>query len=72
MSILNTDHLIALMTSRSHERERLANAKTPQEIALRTVWVKQYDKQIADEEAFLGFSPMPDISDEDLMKELGI
>lgn len=42
-------HLDALRTGLAHERERLAAAKSEQETAIRTVWVRQYEREIADE-----------------------
>ena len=46
-------HLNALNLRLSHERVRLANAKTEGERAMRTVWVAQIEKEIAGEEKFL-------------------
>lgn len=64
-------HLHALETGLSHERERLEAATKPQEIALRTVWVQQYEKQIADEKALLGLDDEPcDMTDEELLAAL--
>lgn len=69
----DTSHLIALMTGLSHERERLANAKSDGEREMRAVWVGQFEKQIADEYAFLGMRPgeVVEMSDDDLLAELG-
>ena len=65
-------HLDALQLNLSHERERLAKAKRPQEIALRTVWVAQYEREIAAEYAFLGIDPNVDcnLSTDELFDEL--
>jgi hypothetical protein len=64
-------HLIALQTGLAHERERLANARSEKERALRTVWVAQYENEIAAEEKFLGLEPVDaDLSDADLLAEL--
>ena len=64
-------HLLALMTILSHERERLANAKSDQERALRSVWVSQLEREIAAEEAFLGLEPIDRaMSDDELLAEL--
>ncbi len=71
----DTSHLVALQTGLSHEKARLAAAISTQEIAHRTVWVKQYERQIEDEYVFLGMTPtaeLPEISEEDLLAELGI
>jgi hypothetical protein len=55
-------HLDALQLGLSNERARLAQATRPQEIALRTVWVAQYEREIADEYAFLGITPACDVN----------
>ena len=68
----NLSHLDALQLGLSHERERLAKAKSPQETALRTVWVAQYEREIAAEYAFLGIDPNVDcdLSVDELLSEL--
>jgi hypothetical protein len=68
-------HLNALRAGLSHERARLTNAKKAGEIAARTVWVAQYEKQIADEIAFLAkrgvIEPtLDDIDDDELLAAL--
>lgn len=63
-------HLDALRLGLSHERARLAAAKTGAERALRSVWVAQLEREIAAEERFLGVVPAADISDDELMAEL--
>ena len=64
-------HLNALQVGLSNERVRLANAKTSGEKELRAVWVRQYEKQIADERAFLGLGDeLPEMSDDELLAEL--
>ena len=73
-------HLNALRAGLSHERARLTNAKragevTAGEIAARTVWIAQYEKQIADEIAFLAkrgvIEPtLDDIDDDELLAAL--
>ena len=50
-------HLHALEVRLSHERERLAKAKTVKERELRQVWVNQCEKEIAGEYTFLGIAP---------------
>ena len=55
----DTSHLVALHTRLSHERARLAEACKPGEIALRTVWVAQIEREIAGEYERLGMSPDP-------------
>lgn len=73
MAKTDTTHLNALELRLSHEREYLRAAKTDMERDLRTVWISQIEKEIADERAFLGLAePVvnADISDEDLLAEL--
>lgn len=48
------EHIDWLLLGLSNERMRLANAKTEQEKALRTVWVQQCEKEIKGELDFLG------------------
>jgi len=60
-------HLNALQVSLSNERSRLANAKTEGEKALRSVWVKQLEKEVASEEKNF---PTCDMSDDELLAEL--
>lgn len=66
-------HLHALELGLSHERERLARARTPREREMRAVWVAQREKEIACERQFLGL-PAPvaldDMSDDDLLREI--
>lgn len=70
----DTAHLMALTTRLANERRYLANATNAGEIELRKVWVRQIEKEINDEEAFLGMSLTdwnePEMSNEDLMAEL--
>jgi predicted mannosyl-3-phosphoglycerate phosphatase (HAD superfamily) len=74
MTARDTSHLVALMTGLSRERQRLAAARTEQERALRTVWVRQSEKEINAEERFLGMTETdwnePEMSADDLMAEL--
>lgn len=65
-------HLNALQYGLHREQERLNAATNAQEIALRTVWVAQLEKEVAAEYAFLGIEPQPvdDLSDEDILAEL--
>jgi len=67
-------HLDALQLNLSHERARLAQATRPQEIALRTVWVAQTEREIAAEYDFLGIDPNVDcdLSADELLAELGM
>ena len=68
-------HLDALQICLSHERVRLTQAtraNRQQDIALRTAWVAQYEREIAAEYAFLGIDPNVDcdLSDDELLSEL--
>lgn len=66
------DHLNALQVRLSHEKARLGSAKTASEIALRCVWVKGIEREIAAERTFLGIDEIPieDMSDYELLAEL--
>lgn len=71
----DTSHLVALEQRLSRERERLKNARSSQEVAQRTVYVQQAEKEVASERDFLGLaqSPSPDLdalSDDELLQEL--
>ena len=48
------NHLDRLKLKLSNERLRLDRATNCQEISLRQVWVKQIEREIASEYAFLG------------------
>jgi hypothetical protein len=61
------DHLSALQLRLSNERIRLSQATNQGEIELRTVWVKQMEKEVAGEIEFLSTN---DMSADDLLKEL--
>lgn len=71
---MNTSHLSALMTRLSNERQALARATKQGEIELRTVWVRQCEKEINSEEAFLGMGLTdwnePEMSIDEIMAEL--
>lgn len=70
----DTSHLTALITRLGHERAALNRATKPQEIALRTVWVRQCEKEINSEERFLGMALTDwterELTNEELMAEL--
>ena len=70
----DTTHLTALISRMSREKAALARATKPSEIELRTVWVRQCEKEINGEEAFLGMEltdwNAPEMTDEELMAEL--
>ena len=62
----------ALELRLSHERERLAKAKTERERQIRQVWVSGIEKEIASERKFLGLTDdLPQVSDDELLAELG-
>jgi hypothetical protein len=68
---MDTTHLNALELRLSHERERLAKAKTNGEREMRAVWVAGIEKEISQELAFLGRTEeLPEMSDEELLKAL--
>jgi hypothetical protein len=72
---MDLSHLDALRTRLSHERDRLAGARRPEEIELRKVWIAGTEREIASEMAFLGISDsatLPDIGDDQLFRELGL
>lgn len=60
-------HLAALNLRLSNERAYLAAATSESEIELRKVWIAQIEKEIGAEAAFAN-----EISDDDLLSELGI
>ena len=67
----STSHLDALQLSLSHERVRLASAKTAGERNHRAVWVAQIEREIAGEMKFLGITAAPvEMSDDELFAAL--
>lgn len=52
-AMYDTTHYAALMTRLSNEKGYLALATKQSEIDLRTVWIKQIEKEIAQEAEFL-------------------
>ena len=73
----NTEHYTSLMTNLSNEKKRLADAVNQPEIDLRSVWVKQLEKEIEHEVEFLKSKVVDvyhnadnDMSDDDLLAEL--
>ena len=74
MTAHDTTHLVALTTRLHNERRALKAATKAQEIALRTVWVSQIEREINGEERFLGMAETdwnaPEMSIEDIMAEL--
>lgn len=69
---MDTSHLNALMLRLSHESVRLANARTPQERELRSVWVAGIEQEIAREREFIGLGPdeASGMTDDELLAEL--
>lgn len=69
---MDTTHLVALLEGLSHEKQRLASAVLPSEIAHRKVWVSQLEKQVADEYGHLGIAlkVCSTLSIDDLFAEL--
>lgn len=65
-------HLSALQLSLSHERVRLAAAKTEGERQLRSVWVAQYEHEIFCERRFLGLpdDESAEMTDDELLAAL--
>lgn len=68
-------HLNALNLRRSHETQRMADAKSQNERELRSVWLAQIEEEIAQERAFLGLSDdaaYEEISDDELLVQLSV
>jgi hypothetical protein len=70
--MIDYSHLDALELNLSNERARLNAATKNGEIELRIVWVKQLEKEIAFERNFLGLGEASEVSDDDLLAELGL
>lgn len=78
--IYTTEHYTALMTRLSNGKAYLAAATKHSEIELRTVWIAQIEKEIAQEELFLKSkgisvfqtlsSEVDNMSEDDLLAEL--
>lgn len=75
----DTTHYTALMARLSNEKAYLAAATNQSEIELRTVWLAQIEKEIAQEELFLKSkgtdvyavsSEVDNMSEDDLLAEL--
>ena len=62
------DHISALQLRLSNERIRLNQATNKDEIALRSVWVKQMEKEVQGEIEFL--NQCDDLTADELLKEL--
>ena len=72
MMIDKLEHLDALYARLSNEKIRLSNAKSPVEIEMRSVWVHQIKKEIAQERELLGLidDVNIDISDDEIFARL--
>lgn len=62
------DHLSALQLRLSNERIRLSQATNKDEIELRSVWVKQMEKEVQGEVELL--NQHNDLTADELLKEL--
>lgn len=60
-------HIDALQLRLSHERVRLARATKSSEVAIRSVWVAQMEKELAHA---VGFSGEVGMSDDELLAAL--
>lgn len=69
----DTTHLGALNLRLSHERARLAAAKSKRERDLRTVWISQIEHEISNEQKALGVSIATEceMTDDELLAALG-
>ena len=74
-----TEHYVALMTNLSNERQRLEQSASESEYALRSVWVKQLEREVEAEVEFLSSkgvnvyaetNEVDSMSDDDLLNEL--
>lgn len=69
----NTNHLTALHSRLLNEKYNLSRAKTPSESKLRAVYVSQIEQEIKDEMLILGITlSLSDLSDDDILKDLGL
>lgn len=75
----NTEHYTALMTRLSNEKDYLKRAVGEESIAIRKAWIEQIEREIAAEILFLESkgisvytSSYHNLSDDDLLKELGL
>lgn len=69
---MSMEHLNALRLRLSHEKVRLDKAKTGRERDFHSVRVKQCEKEIAGELAFLGIKEesLPEMTDDEILAEL--
>jgi hypothetical protein len=69
----DTSHLSALNVRLANELSRLSRAVKQSEKDMRAVWIKQIEKEIADERAYLGMppeKPVSDMTDDELLAAL--
>ena len=72
---MNTEHLDALESALCRERARLSAATADAEIALRTAWVAQLEREVAGERKFLALPADPaeaPMTDAELLAKLGL
>lgn len=69
---VDKSHLNALMLNLSNERARFDSSKNDRERAIRAVLVKQLEREVEAERAFLGMlaDPSLDLSDDELLADL--
>lgn len=60
---MDTTHLLALNVRLSHEFSKRSAATSESEKKLRTVWIKQIEKEIKDERKLLGLKEETDLSE---------
>lgn len=74
--MVDRTHLSALRVRLSHEKARLGAATRETERELRRAWIAQIEREIEGEKRFLGIeeteSPDFDLSDDELLRELGL
>lgn len=72
MTHIDLSHLEALELRLSHERARSANARNEKERQYREFSIKQIEKEVAGERAFLGLDQPVDVemSDDELLDQL--
>jgi hypothetical protein len=69
----NHTHLDALRVRLSHERSYLTQEKTEDGKTMRRMWIRQIEREIAQEEKFLGIEPLScdaDMTDDELLAAL--
>ncbi len=64
------EHLNSLRLRLSNERTRLAKARNQHEKKLRAVWIEQLEKEIQNELKHFPPEQLPDLTDEELLRQL--